>query len=213
MKDIAIYGAGGFGREVACLIGEINNIEPTWNLIGFFDDGKELGYETEYGRVLGGITELNNYNERLAIVIAIGNPMLVSQLSSSICNHSIVFPNLISPSVSFLDKNNVSMGYGNIICSHSWISCNVHIGNFNIMNVGVTIGHDSRIGNFNSFMPAVRISGEVTIGEYNFFGVSSVVLQQIPIGQNTVIGANSLVIRKTKDGETYVGSPAIKVKY
>ena len=53
----------------------------------------------------------------------------------------------------------------------------------------------------------------MTIGECNFFGVSSVVLQQITIGRNTIIGANSLVIRKTKDGETYVGSPAVKVKY
>ena len=37
MKDIAIYGAGGFGKEVACLIKRINEQEPTWNLIGFFD--------------------------------------------------------------------------------------------------------------------------------------------------------------------------------
>jgi len=32
MKDIAIYGAGGFGREVACLINKINEVNPTWNL-------------------------------------------------------------------------------------------------------------------------------------------------------------------------------------
>ena len=41
MKNIAIYGAGGFGREVACLLNIINEKEPTWNLVGFFDDGKE----------------------------------------------------------------------------------------------------------------------------------------------------------------------------
>ena len=38
MKDIAIYGAGGFGREVACLLRRINEQAPKWNLIGFFDD-------------------------------------------------------------------------------------------------------------------------------------------------------------------------------
>ena len=44
MKDIAIFGAGGFGREVACLIRIINESasEPKWNLIGFFDDNPEL---------------------------------------------------------------------------------------------------------------------------------------------------------------------------
>lgn len=213
MKNIAIYGAGGFGREVACLIKEINHIEPIWNLIGFFDDGKPIGFQTEYGEVLGGIEELNNYSQNLSVVIAIGNPAVVFQLSSSIYNPLVEYPNLISPSVSFLDSSNFSIGYGNIVCSHCWISCNVHIGNFNVMNTGITVGHDSKIGNFNSFMPAVRVSGEVLIGECNFFGVSSVILQQVAIGRNTVIGANSLVIRKTKDGETYIGNPAIKVKY
>ncbi|MDR1459358.1 MAG: serine acetyltransferase, partial [Bacteroidales bacterium] len=47
MKDIAIYGAGGLGREIACLIRHINENEPTWNLIGFFDDGKAKGSSNE----------------------------------------------------------------------------------------------------------------------------------------------------------------------
>ena len=42
MKDIAIFGAGGFGREVACLIKRINEKEPTWRFIGFFDDNEAL---------------------------------------------------------------------------------------------------------------------------------------------------------------------------
>ncbi|MEG2122093.1 MAG: serine acetyltransferase, partial [Rikenellaceae bacterium] len=39
MKEIAIYGFGGFGREVACLINMINEVTPQWKIIGFFDDG------------------------------------------------------------------------------------------------------------------------------------------------------------------------------
>lgn len=213
MKNIAIYGAGGFGREVACLLKLINEQKSTWNLVGFFDDGKDIGYKTEYGEVLGGIRELNLYAMPLSIVIAIGSPKTVSHIVSSIYNSLIDFPNIIAPDVQFLDKENVTLGGGNLICSHCWISCNVHFGNFNILNVGVAIGHDSRLGDFNSLMPVTKISGEVCIGDRNFFGVSSVVLQQIGIGSDTVIGANSLVIRKTKDGETYVGSPALKVKY
>lgn len=213
MRDIAIYGAGGFGREVACLIKEINSLKPLWNLIGFFDDGKDVSSCTEYGKILGGLKELNNYNHPLAVVIAIAKPILRSKLSSSINNSLIEFPNLISPSCLFLDKNNISIGHGNIICSHCWISCNVNIGNFNIMNTGISLGHDVTLENFNSFMPAVKISGAVKIGKWNFFGVASVVLQQIVIGQKTTIGANSLVIRKTKDGETYAGNPAILIQY
>ncbi len=213
MKNISIYGAGGFGREVACLIRIINEKNPTWNLIGFFDDGIEKGTKNEYGEVLGGITEVNNFSEPLAIVIAIANPKIVSKIVTNITNLNVDFPNLISPDLIYLDEDNVTLGKGNIICSGCLISCNVKIGDFNILNGFIPVGHDTVIGNFNSIMPSVRISGEVTIGDRNFFGVGSIVLQQIKIGNDTTVGANSLILRKTKDGMTYVGSPATIIKY
>jgi len=213
MKKIAIYGAGGFGREVACLIRIINEQSPEWDLIGFFDDGIEKGTNNEYGVVLGGIDEVNSYPEELAIVISIASPKIVEKIVGNVTSSKIYYPNIISPDVIYLDRDNVKIGKGNIICSGSLLSCNVNLGNFNILNGFIPIGHDTQIGNFNSFMPAVKISGEVSIGNRNFFGVNSVVLQQIKIGNDTVVGANSLILRKTKDGMTYVGSPASIIKY
>ena len=213
MKDIAIYGAGGFGREVACLINKINEKDLTWNLIGFFDDGIEKGKQNEYGIILGGIKELNSYNKDISIVIGIGNPVLVKKVYTLITNEKIDFPNIIAPNIMFIDQSNVELGIGNIISFGCTISCNVKIGNFNIFNWNNTIGHDVTIGSYNSFMPSVSISGEVSIIELNFFGVSSTVLQRLKIEENTIIGANSLITRNTKDNETYIGSPATILKY
>ena len=42
MKDLIIFGASGFGREVAWLIERINRVNPTWNLLGFMDDNEEI---------------------------------------------------------------------------------------------------------------------------------------------------------------------------
>ena len=213
MKDIAIYGAGGFGREVVCLINAINKQAKVWNFIGFFDDGKEKGTKNEYGEVLGGIEELNNIDKPLSIVIAIATPKIVRQLVENIKSPLIEFPNLIAPDVYFLDKENIEIGQGNIFSFGCIVSCNVEIGSFNIFNFGVSIGHDTKIYDYNSVMPSVKISGEVVIGNSNYFGVNSTILQQIRIGDNTVVGANSLIIKKTKDGQTYVGSPATIIKY
>ncbi|WP_221659322.1 NeuD/PglB/VioB family sugar acetyltransferase [Bacteroides salyersiae] len=213
MKDIAIYGAGGFGREVACLLRKINEKTPTWNFIGFFDDGKELGVSNEYGTILGGINELNAITKPLAIILAIGTPEIVKKLVNAINSPLVEFPNIFSPDVTFLDENNIAFGRGNIVCMGCLFSCNVKIGSFNIFNNFTTVGHDVRMADYNSLMPAVRVSGEVEIGSNNFFGVSSVVLQQIKIGNETVVGANSVVIRKTKNGNTYIGNPALIVKY
>ena len=209
LKDIAIYGAGGFSREVACLIRLINKCSQTWNLIGFFDDNPELkGQKNEHGEVLGGRDILNLYEKDLAVVIAIGNPRIVKTIVEGIHNDKVYFPNIVAPDVILLDNLYFSIGQGNIICSKCWLSCHVSIGDFNIFNVGTTIGHDVKIGNYNSMMPSVNISGEVVIGDENFFGVASGVLQQKKIGNRTVIGGNSLIIKNTKDGRTYMGNPA-----
>ena len=213
MRDIAIYGAGGFGREVACLLHAINANKSEWNFIGFFDDVKEIDFSNEYGKVLGGIDVLNNYSSELCLVFGIGNPHGVATLVNKIANPRISFPNIIAPNVRFADIENVNLGIGNVFSWDCHISCNVVIGNFNIFNGYITIGHDSAIGNFNSFMPGVRISGETCIGNENYFGVSSVLLQKKKVGNNTVVGAGSIIIRSTKDDSTYVGNPAKIIKY
>lgn len=212
MKDIAIFGAGGFGREVACLIRLINEShpEPIWNFVGFFDDGLLIGTNNEYGQVLGGIAELNIWKNPLDIVIAVGNPQIIQKIVEGIDNPNIFFPNVIAPSVVFLDENNFNIGKGNVICSNCLISCNVKIGNFNIFNGFIPIGHDTTIGNYNVIMPSCNISGGVTIGNCNFMGLRSAVLQYIKIGNNVRIGTGSVLMRNAKDGYLYIGIPAQK---
>jgi sugar O-acyltransferase (sialic acid O-acetyltransferase NeuD family) len=215
MKDLAIYGAGGFGREVACLVNEINQSasEPPWNLIGFFDDGKAIGDKNEYGIIFGGINELNSFSKPLSVVLTIGKPSTLAFLVEKIKNPLIDYPNIIAPDIRYLDINNISIGKGNIFFSKCSLSCNVNIGDFNIFNSCIAVGHDATIGNFNSMMPGTRISGEVKIGDLNFFGIYSVVLQQNKIGNNTVIGAGSIIIRNTEDNSTYIGNPAKKLHF
>ena len=214
MKKVAIYGAGGFGRELACLLKIINELKPTWELVGFFDDGIEIGKEvSHFGKVLGGINELNAWSTELSIVITIGNPSTVKTLVSKITNPNILFPNIIAPTVYFADPETFKIGKGNIIQKHCSFSCDVTIGDFNVMDGADVFGHDDVVGSFNTFMPAMRISGEVTIGDGNFFGVGSIILQQIKIGNNVRLGAGSVLMRKPKDGFLYMGNPAKKVEF
>lgn len=213
MKDIAIYGAGGFGREIACLLNHINESEGIkWNMVGFFDDGKEIGYDNGYGRVIGGISELNNYFKPLSVVIAIGTPKTIKHLVERIDNSYIDFPNLIAPNVLFFDRMSTKMGRGNIVTFGCRLSCNTSLGNFNILNGCVSLGHDSSIGDFNVMMPDARISGEVIVQDLNLFGGRSFIAQQIKIGTNTIIGAGSVVLRKTRDNSLYLGSPAKRIQ-
>lgn len=213
MKDIAIYGAGGFGREVACIIRRINesNPEPIWNLIGFFDDGMESGTMNEYGKVIGGMDQLNGWKTPLSVIIAIGTPAIIEKIVTSICNEFVEYPNLIDPSVLFFDPASIVLGQGNIICGMSSVSCNVKVGNFNVFNVYTQLGHDTRLGDYNVVMPSCNLSGGLQIGSSNFFGVKSTMLQYLKMGNNVKLGAGSVLMRNAKDGFLYAGNPAVKI--
>ena len=210
MKDIAIYGAGGFGREVACLLNIINEQKPTWKLVGFFDDNPNLKGQmiSHYAPCLGGMEDLNKYQSELALVIPIGSPMVVKKIAESITNSKVYYPNIIHPDFKIKDPKTFVIGKGNIIQDGCSVSCNVTIGDFNVFNGAVVFGHDDVVGSYNSFMPAIRVSGEVAIGDANFFGVDSIILQQIKIGNGVRLGAGSVLMTKPKDEKLYMGNPA-----
>lgn len=213
MKDIAIYGFGGYGREIASIIKSINTVKPTWNILGFFDDDQsKLGLENEYGKVLGGIDFVNSYDKELSVVMAIASPNVLEKIITNINNHNLSFPNIIAPTVFFFDKETFNIGYGNVFCHHCRVSTDVTMGNFNLINGCCSFGHDVKLGNYNMMQPETRVSGETTIGNKNFFGVRCTILQGLKIGNETRIGAGSFIIRKTKDGQTYFGNPAKMLK-
>ena len=214
-KRIAIYGAGGLGREVAGGIQRINNAgHDNWELVGFYDDGIPAGTQiSHYGTVLGGMNELNALDEPLALAIAVGNPNTRRLIHNRIVNPSIYFPNLIAPSFRILDAKTFKIGQGNIIQDNCSVTCDVEIGDYNVFNGSNALGHDVHVGDFNVMMPGVRLSGEVTVGDCNLLGVDSVVLQKIKIGDNVTLGAGSVLMTKPKDSGTYIGVPAKKFNF
>lgn len=212
MKDIAIYGAGGFGREVACLIKRINEESPMWNFIGFFDDNPSLKGQmiSHFGPCLGGMADLNAYDKPLSVTIPIGNPNIVKTIVKNITNPNISFPNIIHPNFETADPETFRIGRGNIIEGACYASCDVELGDFNVLNGSIVFGHDCKVGSYNVFMPDMRISGGVTIGECNLFGVGSIILQGIKIGNDVNLAPGSVLMTKPKDGNLYMGVPAKK---
>lgn len=211
MRDILIYGFGGFGHEVACLINHINAIEPTWNIVGYIDDGVEVGTECIYGKVLGGIDVLNAWNTPISVAIAVGSPKYLEELPSKITNPLVDFPNIIAPNVFYFDKESVGMGKGNIITFGCRFSCNIRMGDFNVLDGCISFGHDVVVGNYNMLFPEVRVSGQTTVGDKNYFGSRCFIAQCLRIGNENKFGAGTYIFRKIKDGGFYMGNPAKKV--
>lgn len=214
MKDIVIFGASGFGKEIACLLNSINVIDKQWNFLGFYDDFYEVGTKvSHFGEILGGLNDLNSVNNSLNVVIALGDSELRKSIYEKILNENIIFPNICHPGFS-IDEISVKMGIGNVITHEKTLSCDIEIGDFNMFNSkSASVGHDVKIGSFNSFMPMTAISGNVNVGDCNYFGVNAVVLPKVKIGNNTKISSGSVVYRNTKDNTLYMGNPAKKFNY
>jgi sugar O-acyltransferase (sialic acid O-acetyltransferase NeuD family) len=212
LKKIAVFGAGGFGLEVAMLIEQINAVKLEWEIIGFFDDGVDEGKIVNGYPVLGGIDRLNNWESELSLSLALGIPSTKKTVFTKIQNNNISYPILIHPSVIMGSKEYVTIGEGSIICAGTIITTNINIGKHVILNLACTVGHESEIGDFSSFMPTCNISGEVKIGESNFWGTGAKVINQVKVGDNVTIGAGAVVTKDIPDDATAVGVPAKVVK-
>lgn len=212
MKDIYIVGAGGFAREVAWLIDEINKKNKKWNFCGFIDEdienhGKDLnGYS-----VLGGIEVLKN-KKNINVVIGTGNPLskrnIVEKLSKI---DGITFPILIDPYARYGES--VEFGEGSIITSGVLLTVNIKVGKHVIINLDSTIGHDAIIGDYSTILPSVNISGNTLLGKCTNIGTGSAVIQGIEIGENSIIGAGAIVVKNIPSNCTAVGAPAKPIKF
>lgn len=213
-KDIAIYGAGGLGRELASLFNHISSWQNRWRFIGFFDDkitkNTPIGH---FGNVLGGIDMVNGWENELDLVLCFGSPASIRAIYDKITNIRISFPNMILPDLWISDKSSFTIGQGNIIMGHTEFTTNIHIGNFNLFNGSVVVGHDAYIGDFNVFMPACRVSGEVRIGNECLFGAMSFVHQQLTIPNNVTLSPLSVMLSNPKSNKTYIGNPAKVFRY
>ncbi len=208
LKKIAVFGAGGFGLEVAMLIEQINALSNEWDLIGFFDDGVETGTFVNGYPVLGNIETLNGWKEELYLSLALGIPKTKKAVCEKIKNKNIIYPTLTHPNVIEGKSEYVKLGKGCIICAGNIITTNIEIGKHVILNLACTVGHETKIGDFSSFMPTCNISGEVQIGEATFWGTGAKVINRIKVGNNVIIGAGAVVITDIPDNVTAVGAPA-----
>ena len=208
IQELAIFGAGSFGREVAGIVDRINQIEPRWKIVGFYDNIHPVGEVCEYGRVLGNVDAIADVTTPLAMVIAIGEPAVIKAVRNRITNPLITFPNIIDPLVDILHPASVRFGEGNIVANKCVFTVDVTIGDFNIFNGDIGVGHGTTIGNCNAIMPGVQIADDVRVGDYNLIGMRAGVMTGVKIGNETRIGAGSIIDSDTVDGHLYMGNPA-----
>lgn len=207
IKNLIIYGAGGLGKEIKCLVDNINKDNHQWDFVGFIDDG------TMRQDVLGGIDFLKNSDQEFYIVVAIGSP----EIKSHVVKKLSLFPNihyatLIHPGAIVTNKETVKLGQGTIITAGVILTTDIKIGDHVLLNLNTTVGHDTKIGHFSSVMPGVNVAGGVTVENEVMVGSGANILNGVKLGSGSIIGAGAVVIDHVDNNTTVVGVPAKKIK-
>jgi len=209
-KNIFIYGAGGFGREVYCWLKDVEKIDHSINFSGFLVDmGDFSKYPIVTNNYVGPVADWeprqNDY-----VIIAAGFIDAKLKMIKNLQDKNVNYFNLIHPTA--ILGLNVEIGQGNIICPNCVLTTDIKIKDFNLFNVGVTVGHDVRIGSYNTFSSHNDITGFVTVGNENYFGSRVSVAPKKSIGERNKISAGSVIFRNIKSDLMVMGNPSKSFK-
>ena len=91
------------------------------------------------------------------------------------------------------------------------LTSNINIGNCNVFNGDIIVGHDVEIGDFNFFGPRSQILGNVKVGSSNQIGINAILLPKSKIGNNNKIAPLSAIYKGCKDNCYMLGNPALKI--
>jgi sugar O-acyltransferase (sialic acid O-acetyltransferase NeuD family) len=207
-RRLYIFGAGGFGREIAWLVEQLwgGDVERA-----FLVDHPEYLHGPVNGVPVQLLGEADGTSSRF--VVAVGNPQARRSITQRCIALGLRPARLVHPRVEMSSHN--ELGDGTILCAGSIVTTNVSIGEQVHVNLDCTIGHDVRIGEYATLSPGVHVSGNVEIGRDVFIGTGANIINgqtgaPLIIGDGAVIAAGACVTRSVESGALMAGVPAVR---
>jgi sugar O-acyltransferase (sialic acid O-acetyltransferase NeuD family) len=206
---LLIVGAGGFARETAEAVRAINEVSPTWNLLGFLDDDPALkGVVVDGLPVLGPVADIREHGSA-QLVVTIGNPQnftvrprIVRRLALRAERYAtIVHPAAIIPP-------SAKVGPGTVILATTVATTSVTIGSHVVIMPGVVLTHDDVIDDYATFGTGARLAGSVHVCEGAYIGAGALIRENRTVGPWALVGMAAAVTKDVPAGEVWAGIPA-----
>jgi hypothetical protein len=204
MRCIAVYGAGGFGREVMPLV-----------RLQYGGNGVDLVFVDDDNVKMAGVLSFHDLlalpHKCKRVVIAIANSTVREKLAVRCAEAGIAIANVRAQNALLYD--NVDIGEGAILCGFTHLTSDIRIGRHFHANICSYVTHDCTIGDFVTFAPGVKCNGNVDIGDHAYIGAGAILKQGTPgkplrIGRGAVVGMGAVVTKDVAAGATVVGNPA-----
>jgi sugar O-acyltransferase (sialic acid O-acetyltransferase NeuD family) len=210
-RDLVILGAGGNAYDVLDIVDAINAAAPTWSVLGFLDDRRDVHSEYLGLKVLGGLRDAGRFPAAM-FLSTIRNeqsfrsmPKVLSLTGLGIERYAT----LVHPSSGVSSR--ATLGRGAYVCYGASVGGGVVIGDHVSLGPGVIIGHDSVIGDCSILAAGAVVSGGVNIEQSCYIGSGSMIRQSLRIGTGALVGLGAVVVKGVSADTTVVGNPAAPI--
>jgi sugar O-acyltransferase (sialic acid O-acetyltransferase NeuD family) len=210
-QELLIFGAGGFGREVASWAERAEWQGRGFKVVGFVDDNP-VADELNGFPVLT-LAQAAERHPDAGVLATVGQPRVRERLIAKAVEIGLrATAPLLHPNVEY-DRQYVSFGEGVVVCAGNILTVNIEVEAHVQINLDCTVGHDAVLRAYSTLSPGVHISGNVTLETCSFLGTGAVTVQGLSerplvIGADSVVGAGAVVTRDVAPGTTVVGIPA-----
>lgn len=207
---IAIFGAGGLGREVLQVVRDRQRSGEQVECIGFLVDpdfaGPAMVHGVSVSQDLAGFAS----DTSVRFIVALGNAAIRARIAARI--QDVVgprFATVIHPSCIIGDT--VSIASGSVVLPNTSITTDVSIGEHVLINPHVSISHNCLIEDYVSVGPSATLAGGVYIEQGCEIGAGATITPRQRIGRWSIVGAGTVVIASVAPNTTVVGAPARQV--
>jgi sugar O-acyltransferase (sialic acid O-acetyltransferase NeuD family) len=212
---IAVYGAGGFAREVAWLAESCAGPWGPCEVVCFIDDD-----QSNWGSLLNeipvmGLDAAKQQFPEAGIIGGIGSPRARQITMEKAAEAGFSFATLVHSRAEY--SRFVAFGQGSVVCAGNILTTNITLGEHVQINLDCTIGHDVVMGEFTTLSPGVHVSGWVHFGKRVYVGTGAVFIngtseKPLIVGDDAVVGAGACVTKSVETGTTVVGVPASPIR-
>ena len=204
--DVAIIGAGGFGREALQHSMDARGAGWLHCVVGFIDDNPDAleGFDISVP-ILGGLDAISRTGIR-SFIIAVGDPALRRRIAGVVAENGGRLVSLVHPTACVAPTARI--GPGALLCPFALVAPDSTVGSNVAVNAYASIGHDSRIGDHCVMSPYSAVLGAVSLGAGSFLGTHCTITPGTTIGRCSKVSAGSVVTRDAEAGSLLVGNPA-----
>ena len=199
MKTLAIYCAGGLGKEIY----DLAERSKKYAKIFFVDDAiiDKTFYKAEVRKI-----ESIKPSTDLEFAIANGEPFVRQMLQQKVEQMGFKLATIVDATA--IVSKTAELDNGVLVNANCFVSSNVVIGKNTYLQQLCTLGHDAEVGANSVISSLVQVSGGCKIADVVYVGAGSVVREKVSVGFGSVVGMGSFVHKDVKELAVVYGNPA-----